>query len=248
MKADTRVQTTAPGGMASRIKSIVGGSIGNAIEYYDWYVYSAFSFYFAPVFFPSGNPTAQLLNVAGVFAVGFFMRPVGGWILGLYADRHGRRAALLVSVVAMCLGSLTIGLLPGYASIGLLSPTLLVVARLLQGLSLGGEYASLAAATTPVAAMLPILLALAIVGLYSSVSAIAKAELFPVEIRALGVGLPYSLTVSVFGGTAEYVALWLKNAGHESWFYGYVAACSFATLVCVVLMRDTKRHSRIEND
>jgi MHS family alpha-ketoglutarate permease-like MFS transporter len=124
------------------LRSIFSGSVGNLIEYFDWYVYAAFALYFAPVFFPGDDPTAQLLSVAAVFAVGFIMRPVGGWLLGRYADRHGRKAALVVSVLAMGMGSLTIALLPGYAQIGIAAPIVLVLARLVQGLSLGGEYAS----------------------------------------------------------------------------------------------------------
>jgi MHS family alpha-ketoglutarate permease-like MFS transporter len=123
-----------------QIKSIISGSIGNLVEWYDWYVYSAFALYFAPAFFPKGNQTAQLLNSAAIFAVGFLMRPLGGWLLGLYADRKGRKAALLLSVLLMCGGSLLIALLPSYSQIGVLAPTLLVIARLLQGLSVGGEY------------------------------------------------------------------------------------------------------------
>ena len=110
------------------------------MEWYDWYAYSAFAIYFAPHFFPEGDTTAQLLNTAAVFAVGFLMRPVGGWLLGIYADRHGRKAALMLSVLLMCAGSLMIALAPGYQSIGLAAPALLVFARLLQGLSVGGEY------------------------------------------------------------------------------------------------------------
>src|SRR5437879_2691317 len=95
-----------------RIKSIFGGSVGNLVEWYDWYVYSAFALYFAKAFFPRGNPTVQLLNTAGVFALGFLMRPVGGWVMGLYADRKGRKAALMLSVLLMCLGSLMIAATP----------------------------------------------------------------------------------------------------------------------------------------
>ena len=123
-----------------RLRSIFGGSVGNLVEWYDWYVYSAFSLYFAKAFFPPASQTAQLLNAAAVFAVGFLMRPVGGWLLGRYADRHGRRAALTVSVLLMCSGSLLIALTPAYATIGVAAPALLVLARLLQGLSVGGEY------------------------------------------------------------------------------------------------------------
>ncbi|WP_317205311.1 MFS transporter [Janthinobacterium sp.] len=423
-------------GTAQRLKSIFSGSVGNMIEYYDWYVYSAFSLYFAKAFFPGGSQTVQLLNTAAIFAVGFIMRPIGGWLMGLYADRKGRKAALLVSVLAMCVGSLIIGLTPGYATIGVAAPILLVGARLLQGLSLGGEYASsatylcemagkksrgfyssflfatlslgqllamgvlvllqqvflttaqledwgwripfligaagagiavylrrnmqetasfeqrsaaprrrgafaellrhrreclivagltlggtvafyayttymqkylvntvgmtkstatlISAATligfvlvqplfgalsdrigrrplliafgvlgsvatvpiftalgragSPLEAFALIMAALLIVALYSSVSAVVKAELFPVEIRALGVGLPYALTVSLFGGTAEYIALWTKSIGHESWFYFYVSACILVSLLCYVWMPDTRDSSRIDQD
>jgi len=424
-------------GVMPRLKSIFSGSIGNMIEYYDWYVYSAFSLYFAKAFFPGGSETVQLLNTAAIFAVGFIMRPIGGWLMGRYADRKGRKAALLLSVLAMCFGSLVIGLTPGYATIGVAAPVLLVCARLLQGLSLGGEYASsatylsetagprsrgfyssflfatlslgqllamgvlvllqqvflssaqleawgwripfligaagaavalylrrnmqetaaflhhkptpasrsgalaqllrhrreclivagltlggtvafyayttymqkylvntvgmakadatlisaatltgfvllqplfgalsdrvgrrplliafgvlgslctvpiftaLGAVKAPLEAFWLIMAALFIVSLYSSVSAIVKAELFPVEIRALGVGLPYALTVSLFGGTAEYIALWTKSIGHETWFYWYVSACIAVSLLCYVWMPDTRRNSRIDRD
>ncbi len=81
-----------------RLRNIIGGSAGNLVEWYDWYVYSAFTLYFAPVFFPKGSPTAQLLNAAAVFAVGFVMRPIGAWLMGIYADRRGRKAGLTLSV------------------------------------------------------------------------------------------------------------------------------------------------------
>ena len=417
-----------------RLRSIFGGSVGNLVEWYDWYVYSAFSLYFAKVFFPPADQTAQLLNAAAVFAVGFLMRPVGGWLLGRYADRHGRKAALTASVLLMCAGSLLIAVTPGYATIGVAAPALLVLARLMQGLSVGGEYGASATylsemagqkhrgfwssfqyvtlimgqlialavllllqrtlsapeldawgwripffvgaacavvavwlrrgleettaftqkraaeagaprasaastvralaqhpravltvvgltaggtvafytfttyaqkflvntagftrsdATTASAASLllfmciqPIvgaisdrvgrrpvltafgilgtlgtvplmtalggatsvlgafsLLALALVAVsgYTAINAVVKAELFPTEIRALGVGLPYAIAVSVFGGTAEYLALWFKGLGHEGWFYWYVTACIAASLVVYVTMPETQR-------
>ena len=87
---------------AQRLRSIFSGSVGNLVEWYDWYVYAAFSLYFAKVFFPQGDLTSQLLNTAAIFAVGFLMRPLGGWLLGRYADRHGRKAALMLSVLLMC--------------------------------------------------------------------------------------------------------------------------------------------------
>ena len=123
-----------------RLVSILGGSAGNLVEWYDWYAYSAFTLYFAPHFFPSGDRTTELLSTAIVFAVGFVMRPVGGWIMGVYADRHGRKAGLTLSVTLMCAGSLMIALTPGYETIGRAAPVTLVIARLMQGLSVGGEY------------------------------------------------------------------------------------------------------------
>jgi len=131
---------TKPMTNLNRLRAILGGSAGNLVEWYDWFAYASFSLYFAPVFFPKGDPTSQLLQTAAVFAVGFFARPVGAWIMGLYADRAGRRAAMTVSVSLMCLGSLIIALTPGHAAIGAAAPVILLLARLLQGLSVGGEY------------------------------------------------------------------------------------------------------------
>jgi MHS family alpha-ketoglutarate permease-like MFS transporter len=420
---------------SSRLKSIFSGSVGNMVEWYDWYVYAAFSLYFAKSFFPKGDTTAQLLNTAAIFAVGFLMRPIGGWLMGLYADRKGRKAALMASVLLMCFGSLIIALTPSYEIIGVGAPVLLVFARLLQGLSVGGEYGtsatylsematkerrgffssfqyvtlisgqlialavlivlqqtltteqlyawgwrvpfvigalcavvalflrrgmeetesftrkkaekpkeslmrtlmrhpkelmtvvgltmggtlafytyttymqkylvntvgmsitdstSISAATLflfmliqPLVGALsdkigrrPILIAFGVMGTlctvpilttlhtidswwgafflimaaliivsgYTSINAVVKAELFPTEIRALGVGLPYALTVSIFGGTAEYVALWFKSIGMETGYYWYVTACIACSLLVYVFMKDTRKHSRIETD
>jgi MHS family alpha-ketoglutarate permease-like MFS transporter len=417
--------------MNRRLTSILGGSVGNLVEWYDWYVYSAFSLYFAKIFFPPASQTAQLLNAAAVFAVGFLMRPVGGWVMGRYADRHGRRAALSVSVLLMCFGSLMIAVTPGYASIGVFAPALLVLARLLQGVSVGGEYgasatylsemagqrlrgfwssfqyvtlvsgqlialvvllvlqrqlgtatleawgwripfaigavlavaalwirrgieetpafrasvagsettaararirellqyprqiatvvgltaggtvafytfttyaqkflvntggwsktdASRISALTLLVFMLiqplvgfisdkvgrkPVLITFGIVGTlgtvplmtalaatrdetnaflllvaaliavsgYTAINAVVKAELFPTQIRALGVALPYAVTVALFGGTAEYIALWAKNAGHEAWYFWYVTVCVAMSLVVYSTMPETQR-------
>ncbi len=125
---------------ARRIRAILVGSSGNLVEWYDFYVYAAFSLYFAPAFFPAGDQTAQLLSTAAIFAFGFLMRPVGAWAFGRMADRHGRRVALTTSVLLMCFGSAFIAVLPTYETIGVAAPALLLFARMLQGLSLGGEY------------------------------------------------------------------------------------------------------------
>ncbi len=413
------------------ISNVLKGSLGNLVEWFDWYVYAAFAIYFAPVFFPSHDKTAELLSTAAVFAIGFLMRPLGSLLLGKYADQHGRRAALTLSVLIMAAGSLVIAVTPGYDQIGILAPTILVIARLFQGLSLGGEYGTSATYLSEMASAghrgfyssfqyvtlisgqlialgvqivlqmtlsehaiavwgwripfvigalgalvvlvlrlsmeesdqflaqakkekgqlrellrypkavltvmgltlggtiafytyttylqkfminttglpkqtvtwinfaalfifmllqpfagalsdkigrkpllfwfgglgtvftVPIFLALAqtksawvafflmlagliIVTGYTAINAIVKAEMFPTEIRALGVGLPYGLTVAVFGGTAEYVALYLKNAHHESVFFVYVATVIFISLLVYWRMADTKSTSKLD--
>ncbi|USI74216.1 MFS transporter [Sphingomonas morindae] len=134
------MSVSVPLSTGARLRSILGGAAGNLVEWYDWYAYSAFALYFAHIFFPSGDRTAQLLNTAAIFALGFVMRPLGGWIMGRFADRRGRKAGLTLSVTLMCAGSLLIALCPPYARIGAAAPALLVLARLLQGLSVGGEY------------------------------------------------------------------------------------------------------------
>ena len=414
----------------SRLRSILAGSAGNMVETFDWFVYAAFALYFAPVFFPKGDQTAQLLGSAAVYAVGFLARPFGAWIMGLYGDRAGRRAAMVVSVSLMCLGSLIIGLCPGYAQIGLAAPAILVLARILQGVSMGGEYgasatylsemasrdrrgfwsgvfystlmsgqlmalflllaltailpaeqmnawgwrvafligallatvvllmrrgmdetpsfkahdnsrtatwrlisdhpretlmvfgltaggtlayytfgtymqkflvntsgfskdqsnlittaalaafilmqplagalsdrfgrrtlllgfgvggvimtwpvlSTLAMTQEPLTAFLLVLGSLAVVSGYTSVSAIVKAEMFPTEVRALGVALPYAIANALFGGSAEFIALSFKKAGFEPGFYVYVTAVIGVSLVTYVLMPETRRTSRI---
>ncbi len=423
------------GGLSAkhRLRNIVGGSAGNLVEWFDWYIYAAFTLYFASSFFPKGDQTAQLLSSAAGFAVGFVMRPVGAWLFGVYADRKGRKAGLTLSVSLMCAGSLLIACAPTYASVGLWSPAILVLARMVQGLSLGGEYGSsatylsemagrtrrgfwssfqyvtliagqlvalalllllqtllpeaaleqwgwrlaflagallavvvfiirrrlsespsfvaraskpssgtallrehpkeallvmaltaggtlafyayttymqkylantvgfdrptasrimtgalflfmlmqplggllsdrfgrkpvmiafgiagtlltvpiftaLEATDNPWAAFALVMASLVIVTGYTSINAVVKAELFPSHIRALGVALPYAIANTIFGGTAEYVALWLKAAGHEQIFYYYVAAMIAVSLVAYATMRETKTMSRIDED
>src|SRR3954468_8152850 len=205
--------------MASRIRSIVGGSVGNLGEGYDWYVSSAVPLYSAKSFFPPASSTAQLLNAAAVFAVGFFMRPIGGWLMGRYADRNGRRAALSASVLLMCAGSLLIAVTPGYARIGVLAPVLLVFARPLQGLSVGGEYGASATYLSEMAGR-------RLRGFYSSFQYVT---LISGQLVALGVLLVLQRTLSVpaleqwgwripfaIGGALAVGALWLRRGLDET--------------------------------
>src|ERR1700681_1354930 len=134
-----------------RIKAIFIGSVGNLVEWYDFYAYAVFALYFAGAFFPGSDPLVQQLNAALLFAAGFLVRPLGGWLFGYLADQHGRRGALMLSVLLMCFGSLMIAVTPTYASIGIYAPILLAAARILQGLSLGGEYGTSATYLTEMA-------------------------------------------------------------------------------------------------
>jgi MHS family alpha-ketoglutarate permease-like MFS transporter len=421
----------APG----QARQIFGGAAGNLVEWYDWYAYSAFALYFGPRFFPPGDDLAAFLNTAAIFAVGFLMRPIGSWLLGVWADRRGRKSALTVSVAMMCAGSLMIAVAPTYDQVGLLAPAILLLARLVQGLSVGGEYGASATfmsevaqakwrgflasfqyvtlvggqlialallvllqgvmddaalkdwgwripfvvgalcavlvfwlrsglveteafekarATTQNGSLMRRLLAhprqlaivlaltaggslwfytfttymqkylvlsagwskeeatsasaialflymlmqplfgalsdllgrrtlliafgvlatlttvpaldalgraqpgpaaialmvgcLAILSCYTAISGVVKAEMFPAEVRALGVGLPYALGVAIFGGSAEYVALAFKGAGLERGFFWYVSLMAGVALVAALVLPDPKRHSRIETD
>ena len=141
---ETVVQASALDGDAAdhkkRMRDIFIGSLGNLVEWYDFYAFTAFALYFAPAFFPNSNAVVQQLNTAVIFAATFLARPFGGWLFGYLADRHGRRLSLTVSVGAMCFGSLLIAVTPTYASIGFAAPLVLAAARIIEGLSLGGEY------------------------------------------------------------------------------------------------------------
>lgn len=437
--ADQLITTDQLPGTSSRtFKSIIGGILASLLVWYDWYIYAAFAIYFSGSFFPQGSQTVQLLQTAGIFALGFFMRPVGGWILGTFADRFGRRKSMLLSVSLMSFGSLLIAVIPTYAAIGVWAPILLLLARLIQGLSIGGGtgittayltemapphrrgfYASFQYMTLvsgqllalglliilqkfvlsdaqlhewgwripfaigavltfgmlylqnhlhetkayeaasggktksaksvwkqlvrhPKAIMMvvgltlggtlafytavvymqkylvntggitkedatlitfagllifavaqplfgavsdrigrrPLLLTFGVLGVcttipimkaistatsnweifgwfvvylliistYSSISVVVKAEIFPAAVRVVGAGLPHALTVAIFGGSAEYVALWMKNAGHEAWFYWYITLAIFVSLLMFAFMKDTRTNNKIDGE
>ena len=202
-----------------RVMAIVGASSGNLVEWFDFYVYSFCSLYFAHIFFPSGNTTTQLLQTAGVFAAGFLMRPIGGWLFGRIADRRGRKVSMLISVCMMCFGSLVIACLPGYSVIGTWAPALLLLARLFQGLSVGGEYGTSATYMSEIAVE-------GRKGFYASfqyvtliggqllavlVVVILQNILSSEDLHAWGWRLPFAM-----GAVLAVVALWLRRQLDET--------------------------------
>ncbi|MFM0555640.1 MFS transporter [Paraburkholderia sediminicola] len=123
-------------------KAIAAATLGTIVEFADWIIYATFASLFSRHFFPAHNEKISLLSAFAVFAVGFVMRPIGGAVLGAYADRHGRKNGLALSVALMAGSSLVIAVCPGYAAIGMVAPIILVVARLVQGFAAGGEFGS----------------------------------------------------------------------------------------------------------
>ncbi|MCE1005153.1 MFS family transporter [Pseudomonas monteilii] len=204
---------------SKRIFAIIGASSGNLVEWFDFYVYAFCAIYFAPAFFPSDDPTVQLLNTAGVFAAGFLMRPIGGWIFGRLADRHGRKNSLMISVLMMCFGSLMIACLPTYASIGTWAPALLLLARLIQGLSVGGEYGTTATYMSEVAlrgqrGFFASFQNVTLIGgqlLAVLVVVILQQLLTEDELRAWGWRIPF-----VVGAIAALISLMLRRSLHET--------------------------------
>ena len=204
---------------SKRIFAIVGASSGNLVEWFDFYVYAFCAIYFAPAFFPSDDPTVQLLNTAGVFAAGFLMRPIGGWLFGRVADRHGRKNSMMISVLMMCAGSLVIACLPTYASIGAWAPALLLAARLFQGLSVGGEYGTTATYMSEVAlrgqrGFFASFQYVTLIGgqlLAVLVVVILQQVLSEDELRAWGWRIPF-----VIGAAAAVISLLLRRSLEET--------------------------------
>src|ERR1041384_1541604 len=214
-----------------RLNAILIGSAGNLVEWYDFYVYTAFALYFAGSFFPGSDPVVQQLNAAVLFAIGFIARPIGGWLFGHLADHYGRRKALMLSVLLMCFGSLLIAVTPTYASIGVMAPVMLAAARIVQGLSLGGEYGASATYLSEVADEKNR-------GFYSSFQYVTliggqlcailvllllqQVFLTPVQLRAWGWRIPFAV-----GALLALTALAMRRNLHET--DEFVAAKSTST-------------------
>ncbi|MEP6505263.1 MAG: MFS transporter, partial [Betaproteobacteria bacterium] len=202
-----------------RIFAIMAASSGNLVEWFDFYVYSFTAIYFASEFFPKADQTVQYLQTAAVFAIGFLMRPIGGWLFGRIADRKGRKTSLVISVVLMCGGSLAISVLPTYAQIGVWAPLLLLLARMVQGLSVGGEYGATATYLSEVALR-------GQRGFYSSfqyvtliggqllavlVIFLLQQTLDEAQLKAFGWRIPF-----VIGAITAVVAMLLRRTLHET--------------------------------
>ena len=216
-----------------RIKAILGGSAGNLVEWYDWFAYSAFTLYFAPHFFPKGDQTAQLLQAAAIFAVGFLARPIGAWAMGFYADRVGRRAALTAAVALMSLGSFAIALIPSYETIGVLAPMALTLARVVQGLSVGGEYGASATYMSEMAGKArrgfwsSFQYVTLIMGQLSAtlVLLVLQHTLSNVELQVWGWRIPFAI-----GGVLAIVVFWIRSNLEESTSFTRVEAADRARL------------------
>ncbi|MCZ2328645.1 MFS family transporter [Bartonella sp. F02] len=203
-----------------RVFSIISSASGNLVEWYDFYVYSFTSIYFASQFFPSnGDVIAQLLKAAGVFFIGFLMRPIGGWLFGFIADRYGRKRSMLISVFMMCSGSFLIAILPTYETIGVTAAFLLLLLRMLQGLSVGGEYGTTATYMSEIAlknhrGFFSSFQYTTLIGgqlLASLVIFILALYLTEDQLKSWGWRIPFAI-----GGLAAIVAIYLRRSLHET--------------------------------
>lgn len=202
------------------MRSIIGGCFGSVIEWFDFLGYSIFAVYFAKSFFPTGNQTAQLLNVVAIAAIGYIARPLGSWLLGRYADRKGRQSALVLSVGFMACGSFVITFTPTWSVIGFWAPVLLAAARLLQGLSMGGEYGTSAAYLTEMApsnrrgyylGYLQVSVCCGQVGALALLLLLQHLVLKPGQMEAWGWRIPFAI-----GGVLALYALHLRRRIDET--------------------------------
>ncbi|WP_455476671.1 MFS family transporter [Bartonella sp. B41] len=203
-----------------RILSIISSASGNLVEWYDFYIYSFASIYFASQFFPSdGDPVTQLIKSSAVFFIGFLMRPIGGWLLGFIADRYGRKRSMLISILMMCGGSFLISILPTYEVLGRTAAVLLLILRMIQGLSAGGEYGIAATYISEISLknhrgfFASFQSATLIAGqlLATLILFILASYLTENQLREWGWRIPFAI-----GGIAAIVVIYLRNSLHET--------------------------------
>ncbi|WP_273755153.1 MFS family transporter [Bartonella sp. MM73XJBT.G] len=212
--------TVDPHDTRKRIFAIISSASGNLVEWYDFYAYSFASVYFASQFFPEDEDiVTQLLKTAGIFFIGFLMRPIGAWLFGFIADRYGRKRSMLISVFMMCGGSFLIAILPTYKTLGITAAFLLLLIRMFQGLSVGGEYGTAATYMSEVASknhrglFASFQYATTISGqlLASLVIFILAIYLSEDQLKAWGWRIPF-----VIGGFGAIVAIYLRSLLHET--------------------------------
>ncbi|RZS31402.1 MHS family alpha-ketoglutarate permease-like MFS transporter [Herbihabitans rhizosphaerae] len=200
------------------VRKLVAASIGNAIEWYDWTVYAAFAIYFAGEFFPGGGTLSQI-NTFATYALAFFFRPLGGLLLGRFADLRGRRPAMILTIVLMAGGSLLIGILPTYDQIGWFAPLLLILARIAQGLSVGGEVSNASAYLAEIApterrgrysAFFYISTGTAVL-IASVLGYVLSKNLTSQQMSDFGWRIPF-----IIGGVLGLVGLWLRRSLAET--------------------------------
>ncbi|WP_308250907.1 MFS transporter [Nonomuraea rhizosphaerae] len=218
----TPPQAQSPIGIPrSRVRQLMAASIGNVVEWFDWYTYSFLTVYFADQIFPKAgdNSLVPVLSAFAVFAVGFFMRPLGGLLVGAFADRYGRKAAMTFTIILMGGGSLLLAVTPTYASVGVLAPIILTLARLIQGLSVGGEFA---AATTFLVESAPpgrrglfssFQYVSTTIGqlLASGLAALLAAGLSEADMGSYGWRVPF-----LVGAVISLVGLWIRRGAEET--------------------------------
>ncbi|MDQ3402024.1 MAG: MFS transporter [Actinomycetota bacterium] len=211
------VETIAGGEVRHRlpVRKLFAASVGNALEWFDWTIYATFSIYFATAFFPSGNDALAQINTFATYALAFFFRPLGGLLLGRFADVRGRKPAMLLTITLMAGGSVMIGVLPTFEQVGWLAPILLLVARIAQGLSLGGEVSNASAYLGEIAppdrrgrysSFFYISTGTAV--LTASVMGFVLArELSKADMASYGWRIPF-----ILGGVLGIVGLWLRRS------------------------------------
>jgi MFS transporter, MHS family, alpha-ketoglutarate permease len=201
------------------VRTLVAASIGNAIEWYDWTIYATFSIFFATQIFPAENESLALLSTLAAYAVAFFFRPLGGWLLGRFADLRGRRTAMLLTIVLMAGGSFVIGILPTFSMVGWLAPILLLLARIAQGMSLGGEVSNASAYLAEIApadrrgrysSFFYISTGTAVL-IASLLGALLTEVLTEEQLAAYGWRIPF-----IIGGVLGIIGLWLRRAMPET--------------------------------
>lgn len=196
------------------IRGVVAAAIGNVLEWYDWTIYASVAIFFAQSVFQAKNTTSALLEAFIIFAIGFAIRPLGGWLIGAYCDKYGRRNGLSLTIVLMGVGSFIIAFTPTYAAIGIGAPLILTIGRLVQGVSYGGEVGSASAYIVEIApdkrrglysSMFHFSVGIGLLSGYALMAVLTEI-LNKREMAEFGWRIPF-----LIGGLAAFVGLWIRR-------------------------------------